>query len=134
METSYKYKGTHQFEIHSMVHTAANLYSCTEYPQYTFKRMGKKSMDFRVSMVRNVDATLMIELLVGEMITLTPSRSMLQFDRGDAKTITNAHDVVANVYTKREHVLNEMETHVYRIMNIDQSANGRRLFITLKQA
>lgn len=112
-----------------MVHAA---YACNEYPQYTFKRMGKGGMEFRVSMVRSVDPTLMVELLVGEMITLTPSRRMTYALRQDDKTITHAHDVVPNAYTKREHVLNELETHVYRIMTIDQSSNGRRLFIIVK--
>ena len=109
------------------------VYACNEYPQYTFKRMGKYSMDFKVAMVRNLDLTMMIDLLVGEMITLTPSRRIMNIKCGD-KTITNAHNVVSNIYTKREHILNEMETNVYRITNIDQSSNGRRLIIALKQA
>ena len=77
-------------------------YECKEYPMYTFVSSGYQQ--FKVTVTRGLDAMLMIDLLVGEILTLIPIISK----------------------TGREE-----KYFMCKIMTIDQSENGRRCYITM---
>ena len=72
-------------------------YFSEEYPMYTFSKISSNPITFKILMKRGYDATLMIELLVGETLFLKPLK-----------------------YNKRnDHIL-------CKILSIEQSRNGRR--------
>jgi hypothetical protein len=91
-------------------------HACEDYPLYTFKQIRTAAsehatMTFTVSIVRNVDATLMVDLLIGEILSLVP------FATKDIKS-----DVHENKWN---------EPLLCKIMTIDQSPNGRRSVISV---
>jgi hypothetical protein len=118
-------------------------YYCEEYPEYTFVAIPPiSSSKFRVTYERGLDSTLMVDLIVGETITLTPfSGSVMQdekeqnnligkkrkFDEYSSNIRNNHHDSI-KVYAKEDTTL------LCKIMTIDQSANGRRSDIVVERA
>jgi hypothetical protein len=88
---------------------------CEAYPIYSFSSTNRfyshqQSMCFKVSIIRGFDSTIMIDLLVGERLTLMPL-SLNKKLRDNEK--------------QDDYIL-------CKIMTIDQSGNGRRCFITVE--
>jgi hypothetical protein len=99
-----------------MVVKKYHYHACEDYPFYTFKQIRTAAsehatMMFTVSIVRNVDATLMVDLLIGEILSLVP------YVPKDKK-----NEVHENKWN---------EPQLYKIMTIDQSPNGRRSVISV---
>ena len=101
----------HASECVKMIIKKYQNHTCEEYPFYIFKQTRSAAsehatMTFTVSIVRNLDATLMVDLLIGEILSLVP------FTTKDVRSDNNGQ--------------NEWnEPLLCKIMTIDQSPNGR---------
>jgi hypothetical protein len=94
---------------------------CKDYPSYVFNALDYARTQFRVTVMRDVDSMLIVDLIVGERLTLFP---ILPEPKNESKKRKRMSDVES--MTKEERVLKEDGYILCKIMTIDQSANGRR--------
>jgi hypothetical protein len=115
----------------------AKTFRCNEYPTYVFHALdgggGAQTKKFKVTIMRGLDSTWIVDLLVGERLTLIP-----------ALKVTNTTAAAANISQesqkrKREgfdagesYYLKEEDYFLCKIMTIDQSTNGRRSDIAVQ--
>lgn len=117
-------------------------YHCQEYPTYHFTFMGMKSIpSFKVTVLRGLDSMLIVDLLVGQCLTLIPLVSVEKSTGKKRKAScmsTGAKMMILpdnNDETeegKQGRKLKEEGFFLCKIMTIDQSPNGRRSDITVQ--
>lgn len=104
-----------------------HFFFCEQYPQYTFlSKTGwsVQGMFLDVGIERGLDPTLMIDILVGEVLTLMPLLAPKSKRRARGDTTDERGTV---------HLKEHDEIIMCRIFSIDQSANGRKAFIAVQR-
>lgn len=120
---------------------------CKEYPMYEFESSSRyfgfadtNNNSLRVTIARSImDSTLMVDLLIGEILTLIPvSKKQILLlasynDEEDGSPFSTSFfsriPNTSNLKTKKS-----ADHHILcKIMTIDHSPNGRRSFITVQR-
>jgi hypothetical protein len=97
------------------------IFYCKEYPTYVFNALDYAQSQFRITVMRGVDSMLIVDLIVGERLTLFPVLRVSKNESNKRKRLSNAESL-----TQEELILKEDCYILCQIMTIDQSANGRR--------
>lgn len=112
-------------------HPIGKHYHCQEYPDYHFASTGAKDgRNFKVTVLRGLDSLLVVDLLVGERLTLVPLSSGDTSRKRKASAMTGVETNMKGE-AKGSRYLKEEAFFICKIMTIDQSANGRRCDITV---
>ena len=95
---------------------------CKEYPTYVFNALDYAQTQFRITVMRGVDSMLIVDLIVGERLTLFPVLRVSKNETNKRKRLSNAESS-----TQQEELILKDDCYILcQIMTIDQSANGRR--------
>lgn len=117
-------------------------YHCQEYPTYHFTFTGMKgALTFKVTVLRGLDSMLIVDLLVGQCLTLIPLVSVEKSSgkkrkascmSAGAQKMMFLPDKYEEEEEKQGRQLKEEGFFLCKIMTIDQVPNGRRSDITVQ--